>query len=103
MKRLTPLLIAVATLAAVVLGFIVPLPAPQSPVSAMNEKLLRAYTGVYQWQDAGFLYLQMWSELSGKDQLVAFDESGQVRTLYQTKADRFFAGPAAAVATPDRA
>jgi len=32
-------------------------------------------------------------------QLVAFDESGQVRTLYPTDRDRFFVGPGAAVST----
>ena len=32
-------------------------------------------------------------------QLVAFDESGAIRTLYSTERDRFFAGPGAAVAT----
>ena len=32
-------------------------------------------------------------------QLVAFDESGEVRTLYPVEGDRFFAGPGAAVST----
>ena len=44
-----------------------------------------------------FVYLQIWSELSGSNQLVAFDETGEVRTLYPTEPDRFFAGPGAAV------
>jgi pimeloyl-ACP methyl ester carboxylesterase len=41
----------------------------------------------------------MWDEFSGfgKPQLVAFDESGDVRTLYPTDRDRCFAGPGAAV------
>ena len=67
---------------------------------SVDATLLREYTGVYQWQDKGFLYLQIWSELSGKDQLVAFDESGEVRTLYPTNDNGFFAGPGAAVPTP---
>jgi len=41
----------------------------------------------------------MWSELTGTNQLVAFDESGELRTLYPTHRDRFFAGPGAAVPT----
>ena len=41
----------------------------------------------------------MWSEFAGKNQLVAFDESGEVRTLYPTADDRFFTGPGAAVST----
>src|SRR5260370_32542117 len=42
----------------------------------------------------------MWDEFSGfgkPAQLVAFDESGEVRTLYPTDGGRFFAGPGAAV------
>jgi hypothetical protein len=44
----------------------------------------------------------MWDEFSGfgkPTQLVAFDESGEVRTLYPTDRDQFFAGPGAAVPT----
>ena len=91
----------ILTVAAVVLGGISALSAPQeSPVRSVDEKLLHEYTGVYQWQDDGFLYLQIWNELTGKDQLVAFEESGEVRTLYSTDDNRFFAGPGAAVPTP---
>jgi uncharacterized protein len=39
----------------------------------------------------------MWSEFAGKNQLVAFDQSGEVRTLYPTDRDSFSAGPGAAV------
>ena len=42
---------------------------------------------------------RLWSELTGTNQLVAFDESGEVRALYPTDRDRFFAGPGAAVPT----
>jgi pimeloyl-ACP methyl ester carboxylesterase len=77
--------------------------APQAPtVRAVDEKVLREYTGVYRWERNAFVYLQMWDEFSGfgkPAQLVAFDESGKVRTLYPTDRDRFFAGPGAAVPT----
>jgi pimeloyl-ACP methyl ester carboxylesterase len=48
------------------------------------------------------VYLQMWEEFSGfgKPRLVAFDESGEVRPLYRTEQDKFFAGPGVAVAEP---
>ena len=46
------------------------------------------------------LYLQPWNELTGRDDLVAFDESGEVRVLYPGERDRFTAGPGAAVQTP---
>src|SRR5260370_16162236 len=41
----------------------------------------------------------MWEEFSGfgKPKLVAFDESGETRTLYPTDRDQFFAGPGIAV------
>jgi pimeloyl-ACP methyl ester carboxylesterase len=77
--------------------------APQPPaVRAVDESGLREYTGVYQWQPDAFAYLQLWDEYSGfgkPRQLVAFDESGDVRVLYPTDRDRFFAGPGAAVNT----
>src|SRR5690349_7084895 len=59
--------------------------------------VLTEYAGVYQWGEDHFVYLQLWSEFTGTNQLVAFDESGEVRTLYRTSHDRFFAGPGAAV------
>lgn len=68
-------------------------------VRSMEEKALREYAAVYQWEQGPFLYLQMWNEFSGQSQLAAFDESGEVRALYPTAHDRFFAGPGAAVAS----
>src|SRR5947209_12838677 len=94
-------LIATAV-AAVLLGAMVAISAPQVPtVKTVDEKLLREYTGVYQWGKNDFVYLQMWDEFSGfgKPKLVSFDESGEVRTLYPTDRDHFFAGPGAAVPT----
>ena len=55
---------------------------------------------VYQWDRNSFLYLQIWPELTGTNQLVAFDETGEVRTLYPTEPDRFFTGSGAAVPAP---
>src|SRR5881394_381058 len=47
----------------------------QSPtVRALNEEALREYAGVYQWGPDAFMYLQLWSEFTGTNQLVAFDE-----------------------------
>jgi len=60
-------------------------------VHPVEENALRAYAGVYCWEGLGYVYLQIWNELSGKNELVAFDETGQVRTLYPTENDRFFA------------
>jgi hypothetical protein len=74
--------------------------ARQTPiVQPVDEKTLREYTGIYQWGRDAFLYLQMWDEFSGfgKPQLVAFDESGDVRTLYPSGSNQFFAGPGAAL------
>jgi hypothetical protein len=42
----------------------------------------------------------MWSEFRGKNDLVAFDESGEVRTMFPAGDGSFVAGPAAAVPTP---
>lgn len=73
----------------------------QTPaVRIVEERALREYTGVYRWEPDGFIYLQMWKEFTGFDKpspLVAFDESGEVRVLYPTGHDQFFAGPGAAV------
>jgi alpha/beta superfamily hydrolase len=68
-------------------------------IKPLDQASLREYAGTYRWEPDAFLYLQLWSELSGTPQLVAFDESGEVRTLYPTDHDRFFAGPGAAVST----
>ena len=74
--------------------------AAQPPtIKSLDQASLREYAGAYAWGTDAFLYLQLWSELSGTPQLVAFDESGQVRTLYPTDHDRFFTGPGAAVST----
>lgn len=70
----------------------------QAPsVRPLSEEDLRAYEGVYRWGSNDFVYLQIWNEFTGKSDLVAFDESGDVRVLYPTDQDVFFTGPGAAV------
>ena len=74
--------------------------ARQTPAArSVDEKVLREYAGVYRSDPNTFVYLQMWDEFSGfgKPTLVAFDESGEVRTLYPTDRDQFFAGPGVAI------
>lgn len=91
---------AVAT---VLLGTMIGLSALQTPaVRAVDETALREYTGVYRWEPDTFVYLQMWDEFTGfgkPRQLVAFDESGEIRTLYPIDRDQFFAGPGMAIPT----
>jgi uncharacterized protein len=67
---------------------------------AADERTLREYVGVYQWSTDGFVYLQHWNEFAGTNELVAFDETGDVRTLYAAERDRFTAGSGAAMRTP---
>ena len=80
-----------------VLGTVITWSLQGPSIRAVDEAILRAYAGAYQWETKAFVYLQIWPELSGTNQLVAFDENGEVRTLYPTETDRFFAGPGAAV------
>lgn len=89
-----------ATIVVAVVGGLVGMSTRQTPVvRPVDEKALREYAGVYQWGPNAFLYLQMWEEFSGfgTPRLVAFDQSGDVRILYQTDDDTFFAGPGVAV------
>jgi pimeloyl-ACP methyl ester carboxylesterase len=93
----------VRTAVTVLLGTTIALSALQTTsVRPVDQKTLREYTGVYRWNPGGFVYLQMWNEFTGFDkpsELVAFDESGEVRTLYPTDRDRFFAGPGMALSS----
>jgi pimeloyl-ACP methyl ester carboxylesterase len=88
--------------AAIVIG-LTPVGTSQAPATiSVEESALREYEGVYQWAPNAFVYLQLWNEMSGFDKpalLTAFDESGEVRTLYPTGRDQFFAGPGVAVST----
>jgi uncharacterized protein len=89
-----------AAVASVLLGVrTAALPGQAPAVRAVGEDVLRDYVGTYQWGPDAFLYLQLWGELTGANQIVAFDESGEVRALYPTERDRFFAGPGAGVPT----
>ena len=94
------------TVATVLFGAMIALSGRQTPaVRETDEKVLREYTGVYRWEPNAFVYLQLWNEFTGFDkpsQLVSFDESGEVRTLYPTDRDQFFAGPGMAVSGVDR-
>jgi uncharacterized protein len=91
------------TVVTALVGMVLARSALQTPsVGSVDEKVLREYTGVYRWGPNAFAYLQLWNEFSGFDnpsQLVAFDESGEIRVLYPTGRDQFFAGPGAAVPT----
>src|SRR5215217_3026430 len=82
---------------AAVLGTLLARARLKPAISSIPAAGLREYAGVYQWDPNAFLYLQIWPELAGTNQLVAFDETGELRTLYATEPDRFFAGPGAAV------
>jgi uncharacterized protein len=89
--------IGAAILGAALVGVVVARSAFQAPaIRSVEEKVLREYAGVYQWAPDAFVYLQMWNEIT-TNRLVAFDESGNVSTLYPTDRDRFFAGAVAAV------
>src|SRR5881628_440936 len=97
--RLWPVICTIVTM--VFAGTITARPALQAPaVRSVDEQGLREYTGVYRWEPNAFLYLQLWEEFSGfgNPKLVAFDESGEVRTLYPAARDQFFTGPGAAIA-----
>ncbi len=89
--------IGVAVVAAVLLGTTIAFSRLQTPaIRETDEKALREYAGVYSWDPHTFVYLQLWNEFTGFDkpsQLVSFDESGEVRTLYPINRDQFFAGP----------
>ena len=73
-------------------------------VLKIDENSLREYAGVYRWAPDAFIYLQLWDEFSGfgkPRELVSFDESGEVRTLYPVARDQFFTGPGMAVSTAE--
>jgi uncharacterized protein len=70
------------------------------PAPSIDDESLREYVGTYEWGPDHFVYLQMWSEFRGKNDLVAFDESGEVRTLFPAEGGQFVAGPGAAVPNP---
>jgi pimeloyl-ACP methyl ester carboxylesterase len=72
----------------------------RAQTGSLDEARLREYSGTYQWGPNAFVYLQPWSEFSGQNQLVAFDETGEVRTLYPDQPDHFFTGAEAAVPNP---
>jgi dienelactone hydrolase len=90
------IVLAAAALVAL-LGTVIARSLQGTAIRAVDEATLREYAGVYEWKKDAFVYLQLWPELSGSKQLVAFDETGDVRTLYATEPDQFFAGTGVAV------
>lgn len=73
----------------------------QNPaIRSVDEAILREYAGTYQWDRNAFVYLQIWPELTGNNQLVAFDETGELRILFPAGPDRFFTGAGAAISAP---
>ena len=70
------------------------------PAPSIDDESPREYVGTYEWGPDHFVYLQMWSEFTGKNDLVAFDESGEVRTLFPVDKGQFIAGPGAAAPNP---
>jgi pimeloyl-ACP methyl ester carboxylesterase len=73
----------------------------QGPVvRTLDEKTQDEYAGVYRWDDGTYLYLQTWAELTATRQLVAFDESGEIRALFAVDRDRFITGPGAGLSAP---
>ena len=70
------------------------------PAPSTDDEPFREYVGTYQWGPDHFVYLQMWNEFRGKNDLVAFDESGEVRTLFPAEGGKFVTGPGAAVPNP---
>ena len=86
------------TLIVVLLGSLIALQRPA--VRAVDEHALFEYAGVYQWGPDSVVYLQTWTEIIPSIQLVAFDDSGEVRALSPTGRDRFSAGPGLGIQTP---
>jgi len=88
-----------ATLGLTLVTFPLAVCAQPPRVVALEESKLREYVGAYAWPDGSFLYLQLWSEFTGTNQLVAYDETGEARALYPIGPDQFFAGPDVGIAT----
>jgi pimeloyl-ACP methyl ester carboxylesterase len=86
--------------AAVLSASIVSALSQAAPAPAIDDESLHKYVGTYKWGPDHFVYLQMWNEFRGKNDLVAFDESGEVRTLFPAEGGKFVAGPGAAVPNP---
>src|SRR5262249_30056758 len=90
--------VLIAAAIAALLQCIAALP-PSQPqtVHAVGVDRLHQYPGTYQRAPGAFLYPQLWSEFTGTNQLVAFDEAGEARTLFPPEPPRFFAGRGAAL------
>ena len=99
-RRVARLVVSMSLVCGAIVAAALASPGQITTPRVLDEASLRPFAGVYQWGPDAFVYLQLWSELAGKNQLVAFDESGDVRTLYGGADDRFVTGPGAAVSAP---
>ncbi|MEO5923951.1 MAG: alpha/beta hydrolase [Bryobacteraceae bacterium] len=64
----------------------------------LNRRELQEYTGVYQTDENRTIFVDLWDGL-GSDELVTISQAGEVRTIYSTDRDKFFAGPTVALPT----
>lgn len=93
----------VATAGAILAAAVAVRSSQAPPAPPVAESALREYTGVYRWAPGAYVYLQLWDEFTGfgkPRELVAFDESGEVRTLYPAGPNQFVTGPGMALWTP---
>ena len=95
-----PVFVVGSLVATVLLGTLLARSLQNPTIRTADQASLGEYAGVYQWAPNAYLYLQLWAELTGTNQLVAFDENGEVRALYYNARDRFSAGPGAGLRTP---
>lgn len=63
---------------------------------------LEKYVGIYQIDDAHYLYLQPWQEL-GEAQLTYLDDSGRIGLIYPESETNFIVGPSILVPVPVQA
>src|SRR5262245_24712794 len=88
-------------LAVILLGIAIALIACRaSSAPARGSQTFGEYEQAFRWQPDGFLYVQRWNELTGTNELAAFDESGDVRTMYSDGRDRFYTGAHAGRRSP---
>jgi len=74
--------------------------AQAAPVVTVDEAALREYAGTYQSLSDSLIYLQLWAEVTGRNQLVAVDESGEIRALFPVGHDEFITGRGAGLVDP---
>ena len=62
--------------ATVLLGTLLARSLQNPAIRAAHQASLGEYAGVYQWAPNAFLYLQLWTELTGTNQLVRRERRG---------------------------